>query len=89
MKGYSEGRNKLNATKEYIYTKEDMIRLDNDKNIHYFPLVKDFVIKNIFSKNPELLKNFLILQIEDIIKLDPDNTKMTIGNVELGKSNYK
>ena len=79
----------MNATKEYIYTKEDMIRLDNDKNIHYFPLVKDFVIKNIFSKNPELLKNFLILQIEDIIKLDPDNTKMTIGNVELGKSNYK
>ena len=61
MKGYNEGRNKLNTTKEYIYTKEDMIRLDNDKNIHYFPLVKDFVIKNIFSKNPELLKNFLIL----------------------------
>ena len=74
---------------EYIYTKEDMNKFDNSKFIHYFPLVKDFVIKNIFYNNHDLLNKFLILQIKDIIKLDYDNTTMTINNVELGKSNYK
>ena len=70
-------------------TKEDIIKLDTDENIEYFPLVRDYVIKSIFYKNPNLLKKFIISQIKDIVDLDYDTAKMTINNVELGKSNYK
>lgn len=71
------------------YTKEDMIKLDTDENIEYFPLIKDYIIKSIFYKNHNLLKKFIISQIKDIAYLDYNTTKMTINNVELGKSNYK
>jgi len=78
----------MNTTKN-IYSKKDMSKLDTDDNIKYFPLIKDYVIKNIFYNNPDILKRFLISQIKDIVKLNPETTKMTINNTELGKSNYK
>ena len=72
---------------EYL-TNEDMIKLDNNDNNIFIPLTKDYVIKNLFNSNPELYKEFLLLQIKDIINLDKNNTSITFNNVELGKSNY-
>ena len=76
-------------TDDYIYTLEDMILLDSDENISFFPLTRDFIIKTFFNNNPLIYKEFLILQIKDIINLDSNNTNITFNNVELGKTNYK
>jgi len=73
---------------DYIYTYEDMIKLDNDENNIFIPLTKDYVIKNLFNRNPKIYKEFLLLQIKDIINLNKDNTSIIFNNVELGKSNY-
>ena len=73
------------------YTLKDMKDYDNKlkDNIKYFSLLKDFVIKELFSKNPTIYKEILILFIEEIIKLDSKITKISYDNSELGKSNYK
>ena len=57
-------------------------------NIKDFSLVRDYVIKEILSKNPNIYKDILIMLIKEVIKLD-NNTIITYENTELGKSNYK
>lgn len=68
-----------------------MVFLDTNVNsgINDFTLVRDFVIKEIFSKNPTIYKNFLILLINNVIKLDSKNTTISFENGELGKSCYR
>jgi len=51
-----------------------MIKLDNDENNIFIPLTKDYVIKNLFNRNPEIYKEFLLLQIKDIINLNKEKT---------------
>jgi len=70
-------------------TNEDMIKLDNDENNIFIPLTRDYVIKNLFNRNPEIYKEFLLLQIKDIINLNKEKTSIIFNNVELGKSNYR
>lgn len=73
------------------YTYDDMVYLDNNIKtniINNFSLVKDYVIKEILSKNPNIYKRIIILLIKDIIKLD-NNITFIFKNVELGKRNYK
>ena len=76
-------------TKNYTYN--DMVYLD--ENIKFgvkdFSLVRDFVIKEILSKNKDIYKEILILLIRSVVKLDKNKTNITLENVELGKSNYK
>jgi len=64
-----------------------------DENIKFgvkdFSLVRDFVIKEILSKNKDIYKEILILLIRSVVKLDKNKTNITLENVELGKSNYK
>ena len=81
----------LNYLKKVNYSYSDMMYLDNNlkTNIVDFSLVRDFVIKEILSKNKDIYKDILILLIKDIIKLDKNNAYITFENIELGKSNYK
>jgi len=51
------------------------------------PLTLDFMFKNIFTDDLDILKEFLIL--ETGLRLNPDNIKITILNGELPKENYK
>ena len=73
------------------YSYDDMISFDEKikDNIKYFSLVRDFAIKEILSKNPNLYKNILILLIQEVISLNENDTKITLENIELGKTNYK
>jgi len=72
---------------DYIFIE----KLDNEFKINErdFSLVKDYVIKEILNKNPNIYKKIIILLIFDIIKLNRNKTIINFENVELGKSNYK
>lgn len=63
-----------------------MVSLDNC--FCDFSLVKDYVIKEILTKNKEIYKEIVIMLINDVIKLDINDTNILFENVELGKSNY-
>lgn len=81
----------MNYEKIINYSYSDMEYLDNNikPNIKDFSLVRDFVIKEILSKNRNIYKEIIVLLIRDIIRLDKDNTSIVFENIELGKSNYK
>ena len=65
--------------------REDLVELD--KTFQMVPLTLDFMFKNIFTDDLDILKEFLIL--ETGLRLNPDSTKITILNGELPKENYK
>lgn len=67
-------------TKEY-YTEEDMIKLDMEKN--FIPLTFDGIFKGIFKKDLELLKKFILSQLEFDIELD--KCKIELLDSELPK----
>ena len=70
--------------KEFL-TREELVELD--KTFQMVPLTLDFMFKNIFTDDLDILKEFLIL--ETGLRLNPDSTKITILNGELPKENYK
>ncbi|MBQ8471992.1 MAG: Rpn family recombination-promoting nuclease/putative transposase [Bacilli bacterium] len=51
------------------------------------PLTYDFMFKNVFTDDLDILKEFLIL--ETGLRLNPNDTKISILNGELPKENYK
>ena len=58
-----------------------------DKELKMIPLTFDVVFKGVFSRNPNILKRFLISILD--LKLDIKNTKIEILNNELLKENVK
>lgn len=81
--------NSINNEKEHVYTINNMIDLDNSKDINFIPIFKDFSFKYLFNKFPDLLKEFALLQLKPVLNLDYDNTDMIIKNNELLKNNSK
>ena len=71
-------------TKEYL-TKEDMIKLDKELNL--IPLTFDFMFKGIFMNNLEILKEFIIYQLD--MNLNSNECKIELLNSELPKENKK
>ena len=71
-------------TKEYL-TMEDMIELDKELNL--IPLTFDFMFKGIFMNNLELLKEFIIYQLD--MNLNINECKIQLLNSELPKENKK
>ena len=65
------------------YTEEDMILLD--ERIKFIPLTYDKLFKGIFKENLELLKIFILEQIE--IDVNPDECKILLYDSELPKFN--
>ena len=72
------------VTRKYL-DENDMINLD--KEISLIPLTFDFMFKGIFVNDLELLKEFIISQID--IDLDPKQCKIELLNSELPKENKK
>ena len=70
--------------KEFL-TRDELVELD--KTFEMVPLTLDFMFKNVFTDDLDILKEFLIL--ETGLHLNPDNTKISILNGELPKENYK
>ena len=68
-----------------ILTREELEEMD--KTMQIIPLTYDFMFKNVFTDDLDILKEFLIL--ETGLRLNPDSTKITILNGELPKENYK
>ena len=78
-------------TKEYL-TKEDMIKFD--KELKLIPITFDYMFKGIFMNDLELLKEFILSQLEldkifdiDLEELRKSNIKLL--NSELPKENKK
>ena len=65
------------------YTEEDMILLD--ERIKFIPLTYDKLFKGIFKENLELLKIFILEQIE--VDVNPDECKILLYDSELPKFN--
>jgi len=71
-------------TKKYI-TEEDMIMLDEE--LEFVPLTFDGLFKGIFKKDLELLKTFILVQLE--IDINPDACKIELLDSELPKDNKR
>lgn len=69
-------------TKKY-YTEEDMILLD--EHTKFIPLTYDKLFKGIFKNNLELLKIFILEQLE--FDINPDECKIELFDSELPKLN--
>ncbi len=61
------------------YQKLDEENFKNNKTM--VQLTMDRVFKSFFSRNPDFLKEFLILQLN--LDMDKNTTKITISNNEL------
>ena len=68
-----------------ILTREELEEMD--KTMQIIPLTYDFMFKNVFTDDLDILKEFLIL--ETGLRLNPNDTKISILNGELPKENYK
>jgi len=51
------------------------------------PLTLDFMFKRVFTKNPDLLKQFLISVLK--LEMDPENSSIRIENTELPKTSKR
>ena len=69
-------------TKNY-YTEEDMILLDEEYKL--IPLTYDKLFKEIFKERLDILKLFLLSQLE--LDIDPNECKIDLFNSELNKIN--
>lgn len=58
-----------------------------DKDLTLIPLTFDYAFKSIFSRQTELLKKFLILELD--LPLNPDECEIILENSELPKENFK
>ena len=67
-------------TKKY-YTEEDMIMLDMEMN--FIPLTFDKLFKGIFKKDLNLLKKFILSQLE--FDIDLDECKIELLDSEIFK----
>ena len=67
------------------YTEEDMIKLENE--LKFVPLTFDKMFKGIFKTKKELLKIFILSQLE--INIEPEIVEIDILDNELPKSNKK
>lgn len=72
--------------KEKAYlTREDMIELD--KKLKLIPITFDYIFKSIFIDNLDLLKDFILSQLD--ININPKECKIRLLNNELPKENKK
>lgn len=55
------------------------------QDIKLIPLTSDFMFKRIFTKNPDILKQFLISVLE--LNINPEKATIEIISNELTKSN--
>ena len=60
-------------------TRDDMIELD--KNIKFIPITFDYLFKSLFSDNLDILRKFILSQID--INIVPEECKITLLNSEL------
>jgi len=58
-----------------------------DEELTLIPLTFDFAFKSVFSRQTELLKKFLILELE--LELNPNECEIILENSELPKENFK
>ena len=76
----------LNMIKEKTYlTREDMIELD--KKLKLIPITFDYMFKGIFIDDLDLLKDFILSQLD--ININPKECKIRLLNNELPKENKK
>ena len=69
-------------TKKY-YTEEDMILLDEE--VKFIPLTYDKLFKGIFKEKLEILKLFILSQLE--FDINPSDCKIELFNSEIPKIN--
>ena len=68
--------------KEYL-TREDVLKLDETLNL--VPITFDYLFKSLFSDNLDLLKKFILSQLDN--ELVPEECKITLLNNDLPKEN--
>ena len=68
--------------KEYL-TREDVLKLDETLNL--VPITFDYFFKSLFSDNLDLLKKFILSQLDN--ELVPEECKITLLNNDLPKEN--
>ena len=69
-------------TKKY-FTEEDMIMLDEE--VRFVPLTYDKMFKGIFKERLDILKLFVLSQLE--LDIEPDECKLELLDSELPKMN--
>ena len=69
-------------TKEYL-TREEVLKLDETLNL--VPITFDYFFKSLFSDNLDLLKKFILSQLDN--ELVPEECKITLLNNDLPKEN--
>ena len=69
-------------TKEYL-TREEVLKLDETLNL--VPITFDYFFKSLFSDNLDLLKKFILSQLDT--ELVPEECKITLLNNDLPKEN--
>jgi len=70
---------------EKYYTEKDMMKLDME--LEFIPLTYDAIFKGVFKKNLDILKLFILSQLE--LDISPDRCKIELFDSELPKDNKK